>query len=71
MAQEKPKPPPPPTLTRLAGPSLIETIDGPMEIVKLVGKVMPVRSLVVKISDVNGGGSVAGAFASEANGDKF
>jgi hypothetical protein len=39
---EKPKPPPPPTLTRLAEDALVETIDGPVEIVKLVGKVMPV-----------------------------
>ena len=39
---EKPKPPPPATLTRLAADSLVETIDGPVEIVKLVGKVMPV-----------------------------
>lgn len=31
-----------PTLTRLAADSLVETIDGPVEIVKLVGKVMPV-----------------------------
>lgn len=40
----KPKPPPPPTLSRLAGDSLVETIDGPMEIVNLVGKVMPVTT---------------------------
>jgi len=39
---EKPKPPPPPTLSRLAEDALVETIDGPVEIVKLVGKVMPV-----------------------------
>jgi hypothetical protein len=39
---EKPKPPPPATLSRLAGDALVETIDGPVEIVKLVGKVMPV-----------------------------
>lgn len=39
---EKPKPPPPPTLSRLAADALVETIDGPVEIVKLVGKVMPV-----------------------------
>jgi hypothetical protein len=40
--EEKPKPPPPPTLSRLAEDALVETIDGPVEIVKLVGKVMPV-----------------------------
>ena len=39
---EKPKPPPAPTLSRLAEDALVETIDGPVEIVKLVGKVMPV-----------------------------
>ena len=39
---EKPKPPPKPTLSRLAEDALVETIDGPVEIVKLVGKVMPV-----------------------------
>lgn len=39
--EEKPKPPPPPTLSRLAGNALVETIDGPVEIIKLVGKVMP------------------------------
>jgi hypothetical protein len=39
---DKPKPPPQPTLTRLAADALVETIDGPVEIVKLVGKVMPV-----------------------------
>ena len=39
---EKPKPPPTPTLSRLAEDALVETIDGPVEIVKLVGKVMPV-----------------------------
>lgn len=39
---EKPKPPPPPTLSRLAADALVETIDGPVEIVKLVGKIMPV-----------------------------
>lgn len=41
---EKPKPKKPilPTLTRLAADSLVETIDGPVPIVKLVGKVMPV-----------------------------
>ena len=44
MADEpkKPKKPILPTLTRLAADSLVETIDGPVEIVKLVGKVMPV-----------------------------
>lgn len=44
MAEEKKKPKKPilPTLTRLAADSLVETIDGPVEIVKLVGKVMPV-----------------------------
>lgn len=36
------KPPASPTLTRLAGDALVETIDGPVELVKLVGKVMPV-----------------------------
>jgi hypothetical protein len=40
--EEKPKPPPRPTLSRLAEDALVETIDGPVEIVKLVGKVMPV-----------------------------
>jgi len=40
--QPKPKKPILPTLTRLAADSLVETIDGPVEIVKLVGKVMPV-----------------------------
>lgn len=40
--EEKPKPPPPPTLSRLAEDALVESIDGPVEIVKLVGKVMPV-----------------------------
>src|SRR5437868_4162432 len=40
--EEKPKPPPKPTLSRLAEDALVETIDGPVEIVKLVGKVMPV-----------------------------
>ncbi|MBM4269830.1 MAG: hypothetical protein FJ144_25050 [Deltaproteobacteria bacterium] len=39
---DKPTPAAPPTLTRLAADALIETIDGPVEIVKLVGKVMPV-----------------------------
>lgn len=39
---KKPKKPILPTLTRLAADSLVETIDGPVEIVKLVGKVMPV-----------------------------
>ncbi len=39
---DKPKNPILPTLTRLAADSLVETIDGPVEIVKLVGKVMPV-----------------------------
>ncbi|MDG2308149.1 MAG: hypothetical protein P8R42_26530 [Candidatus Binatia bacterium] len=39
---DKPKKPILPTLTRLAADSLVETIDGPVEIVKLVGKVMPV-----------------------------
>ncbi len=39
---DKPKKPVLPTLTRLAADSLVETIDGPVEIVKLVGKVMPV-----------------------------
>lgn len=40
--EEKAKPPPPPTLSRLAEDALVESIDGPVEIVKLVGKVMPV-----------------------------
>jgi hypothetical protein len=39
---EKPKPPPAPTLSRLAPAALVETIDGPVQIVSLVGKVMPV-----------------------------
>jgi hypothetical protein len=41
-SNESPKPVPPRTLTRLAADSLIETIDGPMEIVKLLGKTIPV-----------------------------
>ena len=36
------KPKPPPTLTRLAADALVETIDGPVAVVKLVGKAMPV-----------------------------
>jgi hypothetical protein len=39
---DKSNPPAPPTCTRLAADALVETIDGPVEIVKLVGKVMPV-----------------------------
>ena len=39
---KKPKKPILPTLTRLSADALIETIDGPVQIVKLVGKVMPV-----------------------------
>lgn len=39
---DKPKPPPAPTLSRLAEDALVETIDGPVPIVELVGKVMPV-----------------------------
>lgn len=42
MAEAPKKKPILPTLTRLAGEALVETIDGPVEIVKLVGKVMPV-----------------------------
>ena len=42
MAEPPKKKPILPTLTRLAGEALVETIDGPVEIVKLVGKVMPV-----------------------------
>jgi hypothetical protein len=38
----KPKPAPPPTFSRLAGDALVETIDGPVEVVKLVGKAAPV-----------------------------
>jgi hypothetical protein len=38
------KPKPPPTLSRLAGDALVETIDGPVEIVKLVGKATPVMT---------------------------
>lgn len=41
-SKDQPKPPPPPTLTCLAAASLIETIDGPVEIVKLAGKSTPV-----------------------------
>jgi hypothetical protein len=41
---EKPKKPPPPTHSRLAGSALVETIDGPVEILTLVGKVMPVTT---------------------------
>ena len=41
-SNDQPKPPPPRTLTCLAADSLVETIDGPMEIVKLVGKSIPV-----------------------------
>jgi hypothetical protein len=44
MPSAKPKPPPLPTLSRLAGDTLVETIDGPTEIVKLTGKVMPVTT---------------------------
>lgn len=44
MPSEKPKSPPLPTLSRLAGDALVETIDGPTEIIKLVGKVMPVTT---------------------------
>lgn len=40
--EDKPKPPPQPTLSRLAADALVETIDGPVRIVELVGKVMPV-----------------------------
>jgi len=36
------KPKPPPTLTRLAPDALVETIDGPVEVVKLIGKATPV-----------------------------
>lgn len=39
---DKAKPPPPPTLTQLSPEALVETIDGPVRIVELVGKVMPV-----------------------------
>jgi hypothetical protein len=38
----KPRLPPKPTLTRLSAEALVETIDGPVPIVELVGKVMPV-----------------------------
>ena len=41
-SKDQPKPPPPPTLSCLAAASLIETIDGPVEIVKLAGKSIPV-----------------------------
>ena len=41
---EKPKKPPPPTNSRLSGSALVETIDGPVEILTLVGKVMPVTT---------------------------
>jgi hypothetical protein len=40
--ESKPKPAPPPSLTRLAGDALVETIDGPVPVIKLVGKVIPV-----------------------------
>ena len=33
---------PPPTQTRLGGEALVETIDGPVEIIRLVGKSIPV-----------------------------
>ena len=36
------KPQPPPTLTRLSASALIETIDGPVEIIRLAGKSAPV-----------------------------
>jgi len=36
------KPKPPVTLTRLSGTALVETIDGPVPVIKLVGKAMPV-----------------------------
>jgi len=39
---EKPKAPPAPTLSRLGASALVETIDGPVEIVNLAGKAMPV-----------------------------
>ncbi len=41
---EKPKKPPPPTHSRLSGSALVETIDGPVKILTLVGKVMPVTT---------------------------
>ena len=41
---KKPKKPPPPTRSRLSGSALVETIDGPVEILTLVGKVMPVTT---------------------------
>ena len=41
-ASNAPKPAPARTMTRLAADALIETIDGPMEIAKLVGKTIPV-----------------------------
>jgi len=40
--EDKAKPPPAPTLSRLAEDALVETIDGPVKIVELLGKVMPV-----------------------------
>jgi hypothetical protein len=40
--EDKAKPPPAPTLSRLAEDALVETIDGPVKIVELVGKVIPV-----------------------------
>ena len=39
---KQPKKPILPTCSRLAAEALVETIDGPVQIIKLVGKVMPV-----------------------------
>jgi hypothetical protein len=41
-SETKPKPPAPATRTRLAAEALVETIDGPVRIVELVGKAIPV-----------------------------
>lgn len=41
---KKPKKPAPPTRSRLSANALVETIDGPVEILTLVGKVMPVTT---------------------------
>lgn len=42
LAKDSTKSPPPRTLTRLSADALVETIDGPVEIAKLVGKTIPV-----------------------------
>ena len=42
------KPEPPPTLSRLSASALVETIDGPVEIIRLAGKSAPV---LTRLSD--------------------